>query len=156
MDVPVKLVLVGQGEGLDEILGAAGRAGIGDRVQATGFLALEDFVRIPAAADVGVVLRAPSAGETSAAAVRFLACGTPVAVVGLRQFLEWPELAAPRITGTVRLSGPGSAAETDRPRQERLEGEASGGSGGLRNQPSPAENRRRSDRPPRAIQLITF
>jgi glycosyltransferase involved in cell wall biosynthesis len=30
--------------------------------------------------------------------VRFLACGTPVAVGGTNQFLEWPESAAPRIT----------------------------------------------------------
>ncbi len=104
--VPARLILVGQGDGLDEILIAAEAVGIGDRVQSTGFLGLDDFIRVPAGADVGVVLRTPSAGETSAAVVRFLSCGTPVAVVGLHQFLEWPETAAPRIT-------PGPSASAD-------------------------------------------
>ena len=62
-----------------------------------------------AAADLGVVMRTPSAGETSAAAVRFLATGTPVAVSGLHQFLEWPEEAAPRVT-----PGPSAPAELAR------------------------------------------
>jgi hypothetical protein len=65
--------------------------------------------KLPAAADLGLVLRTPSAGETSAAALRFLACGTPVAVNGLNQFLEWPGEAAPRIT-----PGPSAAAELTR------------------------------------------
>ena len=102
-------MLVGEGRGLDDLLMAAARAGIGDRVDATGWLAPDEFLRVPAAADVGVVLRTPSAGETSAAAVRFLACGTPVAVGGLNQFLEWSELAAPRIT-----PGPSAPAEIAR------------------------------------------
>jgi hypothetical protein len=38
--------------------------------------------------------------------IRFLACGTPVAVGGSRQFLEWPEAAAPRVT-------PGPSAPAD-------------------------------------------
>jgi hypothetical protein len=54
-------------------------------------------------------VRRPSAGETSAAALRFLSCGTPVAVIGVRQMLEWPEAAAPRLT-----PGPGTAAELAR------------------------------------------
>jgi len=54
-------------------------------------------------------MRTPSAGEPSAAAVRFMAAGTPVAVVGVRQFLEWPEEAAPRLT-----PGPSAPAELAR------------------------------------------
>jgi hypothetical protein len=54
-------------------------------------------------------MRTPSAGETSAAVVRFLAAGTPVAVSGLKQFLEWPEDAAPRVT-----PGPSAPAELAR------------------------------------------
>jgi len=78
-------------------------------VRETGWRAPEAFPAIPAAADLGVVLRTPSAGETSAAVVRFLAAGTPVAVSGLRQFLEWPEEAAPRLT-----PGPSAPAELAR------------------------------------------
>ncbi len=107
--VPARLLLVGEGRGLDDLLAAADRVGIGDRVDATGWLPPDEFLRIPAAADIGIVLRTPSAGETSAAAVRFLACGTPVAVGGMKQFLEWPESAAPRIT-----PGPPAPAEIAR------------------------------------------
>jgi glycosyltransferase involved in cell wall biosynthesis len=45
-----------------------------------------------------VLVRRPSAGESSAAALRFLACGTPVAVSALPQFLELPAAVAPRLT----------------------------------------------------------
>jgi glycosyltransferase involved in cell wall biosynthesis len=127
--VPARLVLVGEGKGLDDLLTAAARAGIGDRVSATGWLPPNEFLRVPAAADVGVVLRTPSAGETSAAAVRFLACGTPVAVGGMNQFLEWPESAAPRIT-----PGPPAPAEI-----ARVLGEAAVGGAGW-------EERRRAAR----------
>jgi glycosyltransferase involved in cell wall biosynthesis len=109
LGVPVRLLLVGEGRGLVELRRAAQSAGLSDRVVAVGWLPHEHFLEAPAAADLGVVLRTPSAGETSAAAVRFLACGTPVAVGGGRQFLEWPERAAPRIT-----PGPSAAADLTR------------------------------------------
>ncbi len=83
--------------------------GLKDSVGFTGWVAPEDFPQLPAAADLGVVLRSPSAGETSAAALRFLACGTPVAVSALHQFLELPEAAAPRVT-----PGPSATAELAR------------------------------------------
>jgi glycosyltransferase involved in cell wall biosynthesis len=98
MGVPVRLLLAGEGRGVEDVRRAAAAIGIEGSVRATGWIEPEAFPAIPAAADVGVVLRTPSAGETSAAAVRFMAAGTPVAVSGLRQFLEWPERAAPRIT----------------------------------------------------------
>jgi glycosyltransferase involved in cell wall biosynthesis len=107
--VPVRLMLVGEGGSSDAVAAAAEKIGIGDRVNTAGWLPTNDFLCAPSAADLGVVLRTPSAGETSAAAIRFLACGTPVAVGGLRQFLEWPEAAAPRIT-----PGPSSAADLAR------------------------------------------
>jgi glycosyltransferase involved in cell wall biosynthesis len=96
--VPVRLVLVGEGKGMDEIRAAAAAAGVGRQVSATGWVDPESFPAIPAAADLGVVLRTPTAGETSAAVLRFLAAGTPVAVGASRQFLEWPEEATPRLT----------------------------------------------------------
>ncbi|MCJ7754914.1 MAG: glycosyltransferase, partial [Thermoanaerobaculales bacterium] len=107
--VAARLVLVGEGAAGSDLKRAAEAAGIGDRVIATGWIAPDDFPSVPAAADLGVVLRTPSAGETSAAAVRFLACGTPVAVGGQRQVLELPEPAAPRLT-----PGPSAPAELAR------------------------------------------
>jgi glycosyltransferase involved in cell wall biosynthesis len=107
--VAARLVLVGEGAAGSDLKRAAEAAGIGDRVIATGWIAPDDFPSVPAAADLGVILRTPSAGETSAAAVRFLACGTPVAVGGQRQFLELPEPAAPRLT-----PGPSAPAELAR------------------------------------------
>ncbi len=106
MGVAIRLVLVGEGQALEGIQDAAKRLGIGDRVSATGWTPYETFVSLPAAADLGIVLRSPSAGETSAAVVRFLACGTPVVVGGLNQFLEWPSSAVARIT-----PGPSGTAE---------------------------------------------
>ena len=104
-----RLMLVGEGAGSKAVLTAADEIGIGDRVSTAGWLPPREFLRAPSAADLGVVLRTPSAVETSAAAIRFLACGTPVAVGGVRQFLEWPESAAPRIT-----PGPSAAADLAR------------------------------------------
>jgi glycosyltransferase involved in cell wall biosynthesis len=107
--ISVRLVLVGEGKISEDIRAAASRVGVEPFVNATGWVEPESFPVIPAAADLGVVLRTPSAGETSAAAVRFMAAGTPVAVSGLHQFLEWPEKAAPRIT-----PGPSAPAELAR------------------------------------------
>lgn len=111
MGVRTHLVLVGQdGGGADGMVQSlACSLGIEDHVTATGWVAEEEMIRLPSAADLGVVLRDPSAGETSAAVLRFLACGTPVAVVGHRQYLEWPRAAAVRIT-----PGPSMAADLSR------------------------------------------
>lgn len=104
--VPARLVVAGEGLGADTLRAAATCVGVGDRVTVTGWIEPGRFPAIPAAADLGVVYRTPSAGETSAAVLRFMACGVPVAVGGRRQFLELPERAAPRLT-------PGSAAAAD-------------------------------------------
>ncbi len=63
----------------------------------TGWVEPDELGRILVAADLGLVPRYPTAGETSAAALRFLASGTPVVVSGYRQFLELPPAAAFRI-----------------------------------------------------------
>jgi glycosyltransferase involved in cell wall biosynthesis len=103
------LVLVGEGAEQSKLDAVVGELGHSDMVSFTGWVPGERLCRLPAAADLGLVLRTPSAGETSAAALRFLACGTPVAVNGLNQFLEWPAEAAPRIT-----PGPSAAADLTR------------------------------------------
>jgi len=104
--VPARLVVAGEGLGADTLRAAATRCGVSDRLTLTGWIEPSRFHNVPAAADLGVVYRTPSAGETSAAALRFMACGVPVAVGGRRQFLELPECAAPRLT-------PGAAAAAD-------------------------------------------
>jgi len=106
MGLPVRLAVVGEGEGMKPLHEAAARVGLGNRLVATGWVEPELFPGLPAAADLGVALRTPSAGETSAATLRFFACGVPVAVGGRRQFLEFPEAAAPRLT-------PGPSAPAD-------------------------------------------
>lgn len=107
--VPARLVVVGVGQGVEALRRAATQAGAGDRLVITGWIESDELPGLPAAADLGVVYRTPSAGETSAAALRFLACGVPVAVGGIRQFLELPEAAAPRLT-----PGPAAAADLAR------------------------------------------
>lgn len=105
----VRLVVVGEGHGGERLRAAAIRVGIEDRIVLTGWIDPDSLPGLPAAADLGVVYRTPSAGETSAAALRFFACGVPVAIGGTRQFLEWPDAAAPRLT-----PGPPAAAELAR------------------------------------------
>jgi glycosyltransferase involved in cell wall biosynthesis len=107
--VSARLVVVGVEESDTRIRAAVDACGLGTRVTATGWLPTDAMRRAPAAADLGVVIRTPSAGETSAAAARFLACGTPVAVGGRRQFLELPPEVAPRLT-----PGPAAAADLAR------------------------------------------
>jgi glycosyltransferase involved in cell wall biosynthesis len=144
--IPARLMIVGEGEH-SEALGSLVRGlGIEDWVGFTGFVAPEEFPPLPAAADLGVVLRSPSAGETSAAALRFLACGTPVAVSALHQFLELPEAAAPRVT-----PGPSATAEL-----ARIVSRAHLDPGGWAKRRSAARNTYLSDHTPRvaAGQLV--
>lgn len=106
LGVPVHLVVVGGNRGLGEAEDLVSVLGMDAFVSATGWLEHEEMMHIPAAADLGLVLREPSAGETSAAVLRFLASGTPVGVIGSHQYLEWPEAIAPRVS-------PGLASEAD-------------------------------------------
>jgi glycosyltransferase involved in cell wall biosynthesis len=103
------LVLVGAQTQAGAVKEMSERLGVADSVIGTGWIDSERFLRAPAAADLGVVVRTPSAGETSAAALRFVACGTPVLVSGRAQFLELEERAAPRVT-----PGPSARAEVAR------------------------------------------
>ena len=95
--VPVRLTVVGEGGEAAALAAAVAAAGMSEQVRSWGYASEDDLGGIVAAADLGLVPRYPTAGETSAAALRFLAAGTPVAVAGYRQFLEFPAAAAPRI-----------------------------------------------------------
>jgi glycosyltransferase involved in cell wall biosynthesis len=95
--VPVRLTVVGEGDEAAALTAAVTAAGMSERVRSWGYASEADLGGIVAAADLGLVPRYPTAGETSAAVLRFLAAGTPVAVAGYHQFLEFPAAAAPRI-----------------------------------------------------------
>jgi glycosyltransferase involved in cell wall biosynthesis len=97
MGIGARLVVVGEGSEAEAFAAAVAAAGLGGRVQVWGYASEEDLGGILAAADLGLVPRYPTAGETSAAALRFFAAGRPVAVAGYRQFLEFPREAALRI-----------------------------------------------------------
>lgn len=85
------LVIVGNvAPGLD-LPREAARAGIGRCVRITGGVTPEEFVAYLSAVDASVNLRYPTAGETSAAALRSLAAGLPTIVSDLGANQELPE-----------------------------------------------------------------
>jgi glycosyltransferase involved in cell wall biosynthesis len=97
MGVAARLVVIGEGSEAGAFEVGVGVAGLDERVKVWGYASESELGGILAAADLGLVPRYPTAGETSAAALRFLAAGVPVAVAGYRQFLELPANAAFRI-----------------------------------------------------------
>jgi glycosyltransferase involved in cell wall biosynthesis len=107
LDVGFRLVLVGEGDAQEATTALVGRLGLAGRVRLAGYAAPDALGAMVAAADLGLVPRFPTAGETSAAALRFLAAGTPVLVSGHAQFLELPADAALRVApgraGTAEL-----------------------------------------------------
>lgn len=96
--VPARLVVVGEGSEAEAITAAVRAGGLGDAVSLLGYAASKLLGEVVAAADLGLVPRYPTAGETSAAVLRFLAAGTPVVIAGYGQFLEFPPGAAQRIS----------------------------------------------------------
>ena len=97
LKVPFRFVIVGDGVRESSFAKAVAASGLAGRVVLWGYADREQLGGILRAADVGLVPRYPTAGETSAAALRFLAVGTPVMVSGYGQFLELPAAAALRI-----------------------------------------------------------
>ena len=104
--VAARLVMVGEGSERGALEASVASAGLAERVRIWGYATPEALGGILGAADLGLVPRYPTAGETSAAVLRFLSAGTPAAVAGYRQFLEIPASAAPRVS-------PGSAGVSD-------------------------------------------
>lgn len=84
-------------EGYD-IEAQAAALGIDDIVRFTGFVDAAAYADYLAATDVGVNLRYPSTGETSAALLGLLAAGTPTLVSDADAFMELPADACPKIT----------------------------------------------------------
>ena len=73
--------------------------GLADRVRLTGYVPPDALVRYIAASDVCVNLRFPTAGETSASALRVMAAGVPVIVSRTGAFDELPDGAVARVDG---------------------------------------------------------
>lgn len=118
LGVACRLLVVGEGPEREDAERMIERAGLATRISLRGWTGIEELGGIVSAADLGLVPRYPTAGETSAAALRFLAAGTPVAVAGYEQFLELPPTAAFRIP-------PGRAGAAELVRLvERLVGDA--------------------------------
>lgn len=97
LGVKIRLLIVGEGSEEGGLMQLARASGVHDRITLWGYADSADLGGILSAVDLGIATRYPTAGETSAAVLRFLALGTPVAVSGYAQFLEWPEAAAPRL-----------------------------------------------------------
>lgn len=108
LGVAVRLLVVGEGAEHERLATSIREAGLAERVVLYGYAKREELADILDAADVGLVPRFPTAGETSAAILRFLACGRPVVVCGYQQFLEFPQDVALRIRpgreGVVELA----------------------------------------------------
>jgi glycosyltransferase involved in cell wall biosynthesis/ubiquinone/menaquinone biosynthesis C-methylase UbiE len=65
--------------------------GVRERTRLTGYVSEDDFFRYLKAADVGVNLRYPTAGETSGTLTRALGAGLPVVVTDFGLFAELPD-----------------------------------------------------------------
>jgi glycosyltransferase involved in cell wall biosynthesis len=76
---------------------AVARAGLGDHVTITGYVARDAFATALAAADVCINLRHPTAGETSASLLRLLGAGKPTLVTATGSFTELPAAAAAHV-----------------------------------------------------------
>ena len=95
---------------------------LADSVTVTGYVTRVDLLRYIAAVDVGVNLRWPTMGETSAVLLRLFAAGKPTIVSDVGAFSEFPDRvclkiavnAAEEITLTRHLLG--LAADPDRRR----------------------------------------
>ena len=73
------------------------KLGLEGLVWVTGHVSLEDFYGLVDATDIGIQLRYPSAGETSAALLRVMSKGKPVLVSNYRQFAEFPDDACLKV-----------------------------------------------------------
>ncbi len=90
----VHLLVVGEGPTVGpggEIETLARELGVAERVHETGFVPFEELSAAIAASDLGLNLRYPTAGETSASLLRVLAVGRPAIVSDYAQFSELPD-----------------------------------------------------------------
>jgi glycosyltransferase involved in cell wall biosynthesis len=92
-----RFLIVGEpttGVDLDAVLD---RLRLGDAVIRTGYLSKIEFLACIDLVDVGINLRWPVLGETSASLVRLLGAGKPTIVTGAGPFAEFPEAVCPKV-----------------------------------------------------------
>jgi glycosyltransferase involved in cell wall biosynthesis len=65
--------------------------GLKEHVRLTGYVEIDNFYRYAAACDVGINLRIPQTGGTSASLLRLLSVGRPVIISNHAQFTETPD-----------------------------------------------------------------
>lgn len=70
---------------------------LGKKILKKGYVSMEEFLQYMNMIDIGVNLRYPTAGETSAALLRMLGMGKPVIVLDYRQFSELPYKCCPKV-----------------------------------------------------------
>ncbi len=90
----VHLLVVGEGPAVGpggEVSARARELGVAERVHETGFVPFAELAAAIAASDLGLNLRYPTAGETSASLLRVLAVGRPAIVSDYAQFAELPD-----------------------------------------------------------------
>lgn len=91
------LLFIGEAAPQYDVGGMIDEAGVKDNVCITGYVSNDEYRRYMEMVDVGVSLRYPTAGETSAAVMRLLGMGKPVIVFNYRQFAELPDSCCPKV-----------------------------------------------------------
>lgn len=89
----LKYVIVGHIDDRAELQELINRYEVSEFVAAPGYVSTEEFHALMAGTDIGINLRYPTQGETSAVLVKLLAYGKPVIVPDYRQFRELPRVA---------------------------------------------------------------
>ncbi len=97
-DWPVYYLIIGDTGTEVDVTNLVANLGLTQRVHCTGYLPdLADFNHWLAAADIVVNLRHPTAGETSAVALRAMAAGKPVVVYDHGWYAELPDDACCKV-----------------------------------------------------------
>lgn len=101
-----RLVIVGDAPLEVDVQGLVQARGLADVVEITGYSSSSGFDRLLGSVDIGVNLRVPTLGETSAVVTGLLAKGTPVIVSRGGWYDELPDAAVARVP-----SGPDEVLE---------------------------------------------
>ncbi|MBI5181705.1 MAG: glycosyltransferase family 4 protein [Nitrospirae bacterium] len=91
------LLMVGEANPICRIDELLSSLDLDKKVLKKGYVSMEEFLRYMNMIDIGVNLRYPTAGETSAAVLRMLGKGKPVVVLNYRQFSELPDTCCPKV-----------------------------------------------------------
>lgn len=91
------LLIVGEANPICRIDELISSLDLDKKVLKKGYVSMKEFQQYMNMIDIGVNLRYPTAGETSAALLRMLGMGKPVVVLDYRQFSELPDKCCPKV-----------------------------------------------------------